>query len=266
MKVIDHSLVRAQDGLVQQLQGHFQGISKFGFAWEKDRKAQEDIISYLGRYLDNRYHMLRGFTLPGQEQAVPLMLIGPPGMVVINASGEKGVFRAKGDSWTIMGRGSRQYAPASKNLLTETAAFADIVEKFLVQKGISGSSVQSVLMFSNTGIHVEASRPIVRILRADAIERYAASLEQSNVVLNQVQVQSVIDIIFEKPPAPVEKPAEEKAPNPVVERLASQSILPPALAKIKFSTKQWLVLAVVAGFEFIILVVFIFLILMTAGT
>jgi hypothetical protein len=208
--------------------------------------------------MDNRYHALRNLTLPGTEQVIPLILVGPPGVIVMVISSAEGVFRAKEDTWLEMNRGTRQYRPAAKNLIQETAQIIAAVEKYIKEQGFPSAPIQSALVFSQAGIHIESSRPAVRIVRIDGLERFATSLAQGDAVLSAMQIQNLVDLLTKKPPE--ESPQIE----PLSERKPVSPGLDNILRKLQFSKRQAILLVVMVVFEVLLLILLIFIILLSA--
>jgi hypothetical protein len=121
-----------------------------------------------------------------------------------------------------------------------------------------------LLVFSNPGVHVESSRPIVRILPIDALDRYIATLAQSQQVITIEENMALVEGLSTPPPppapveAPVEKPKPKKAPPP----LSGQMNLPPALANLRFTSQQWMILGALVFVEIVVLIVLIIVVLM----
>jgi hypothetical protein len=254
------------DESMQKVQGAFtDALSRVGITIEREGEAQEAIIRQFGRLLDNRYTMLQNVPLAGQEKPVPLVLIGPPGIVAINPRGEAGVFRAREDAWVVLNRRTQQYEVAHENPMLQSQAYAKAMEAFLQEKGFPLSEVQPMLALTNPAAHVESSRPIVRILPVDALDRYIATLVQGQSVLDGQAVQRLIELLStppEKPPAPEpeEKPKSQKAPPP----LSKQVNLPPMLANFKLTKPQWIFLVLMAFFEVTLLIILFVILLINA--
>jgi hypothetical protein len=75
-------------------------------------------------------------------------------------------------------------------LLSRTLLMGRSVQAFLTNHGRALSEVEPVLFFSDPGIHVELVRPTVRLVMADAVDRFVAGLVQSRILLNQEEIRS----------------------------------------------------------------------------
>ena len=166
-------------------------------------KAQETTIQTLKKVLDNRFVMLSGLVLPDLEQPVPLVLVGPPGVWVIEASPIKGVYRAMEDQWEEMDSQTQKFRPAKVNLPAWTASMAQLMAATLNNRGLAVQSVEPVVYFTQPGAHVEGLRPPARLVQSDGIVRFATGLLQSQVVLNPEDIQAIVESLKEPAPEPV---------------------------------------------------------------
>ena len=230
----------------------------------------------LGKSLDNRFTLLRNIRLEGLETPIPLILVGPPGILVINASAEEGIYRAKGESWLIMDERVSQYKQADRNLILETLSFSDAVDKFFLQDQIELPEPLPILFMAHPGVHVDANQPSVRIVRMDGVERLAAGVLHGDVVLDAVQIQDIVDRLVKASEAnqPVVKAEpvdidvtdvwreEAQVEAPQVSKPLLDFEMPAYLQKLGLTKNQVLILAAMALFEAILVIVFIFLVLL----
>jgi hypothetical protein len=138
---------------------------------------------------------VRQTKLEGLEIPIPFILIGPPGVRVLVASSLRGIYRAREDSWEKLDERQQKYRPAVPNLLTRTLLMGRSVQAFLANRGRPVSDVEPVLFFSDPGIHVEVVRPVLRLVMADAVDRFIAGLVQSRILLNQEEIETVTRLL-----------------------------------------------------------------------
>jgi hypothetical protein len=277
MKQIDHSTQGTSgDSMLKKFQSSFQDALKLG-ASDADMKAQETFAQQLDKTLDNRFTLLRNINLGGTEGPIPMILVGPPGVLVINASADEGVYRAKGESWLIMDNRLEQYKTASRNLITETLEFSDAVDKFFLQAEVQIPEPLPILFMAHPGVHIDANQPSARIVRMDGVDRLAAGVIQGNAALDAVQLQKIVDSLVKvseanqvatKPEPPKEdvgdvwreevEPAPAKPAQPIVD-----FELPPALQNLGLTKNQVIILAAMGVVEVILVIVFIFFVLLT---
>ena len=258
MKVIDQSPVQADLKPFDKFKAYFKGVSKFGWNWMADVKAEETIIASLRQFIDNKYTMIRSVMLEGIDVPIPLVLVGPSGIYVLLATGASGVFRAKNEVWMEMNRKSRKYAPVRKNLLTRAQLMTRVVDAYLTQHHQPHPPLQTALLFGDAGAHVDSVRSAVRVVLRDGMERFANSVVKGDAVYKtKEEFQDIIDALTGNLPVPEELPVEPvphapQKPNPI-DKLAN------ATQKVGWRKRQWVLLAALGFFEAIVLIlIFVF--------
>jgi hypothetical protein len=239
--------------------------------FRKEPTAEYIVIDVLKKVLDNTYFLLCNTLLEGLEIPIPLILVGPTGLCVILPSSYKGICRAEESNWEVMDERSRRYRPGKPNLLVVTNSMAKAVEKFLADRNISSPTVEPLLIFTNPGVHVEATRPVVRIVLADALGRFAVGLLQEDMVLKPAEIQPIVDalqgVVVQSQPAEIrdvysfqEEPPHRKPvrlpPMPNVAREEPQ-IIKKVSQQATFSRHQWLLLALLLVGNIIILIILV---------
>ena len=194
MKIEDKTPYRTETGEIDIL-GRLQGTLKYGLTWYNRIQAQAAVIAVMEKQLSNGYTLMRNVTLPNTEINLPMILVGPQGVSLINVTHEHGVYRARDDEWgTIVGD---RFVPAGINQVQRTLTFQRVLQVYLDRLGFKGAVVvESILMAADPGMHIESTRPAVRIVMSDALERFAASLAQGRVVLNASSVNEIVQAIL----------------------------------------------------------------------
>ncbi|MGD0611630.1 MAG: NERD domain-containing protein [Anaerolineales bacterium] len=220
MKIIDQTAYFNPETGEISFPDRVRAIMKYGSIWITEVQAQRSIIAALDKVLDKSFTVLRNVPLADLDANIPLILIGPPGVYVIYVTSLQGTYRAKGDQWgTISGSTFKDEKP---NLLTRTERMARAVQVYLQRQGyMTLTGVEAVLLCSDPGVHVDSLRPIVRVVMRDALERFAASLTQSRLVLTPEAVHDIASRILNPP-----KPAP---PKPLVEVAAAAGTTLPAI-------------------------------------
>ena len=173
MKIVDKTPYRTETGEIDLL-GRVQGMLKYGMSWYSRLKAQDVVIAIIEKQLDSNYALLRNVTLPNTEINLPFVLIGPPGIYLINVTHERGVFIARDDQWGTM-IGDR-FVGARINQIGRTLAFGRVLQLYLDRQGFKGSVVvESILMAADPGMQIESTRPAVRVVMSDALQPGAQS-------------------------------------------------------------------------------------------
>jgi hypothetical protein len=278
MKLIDHSPQESSgsSSVLKKFQSSVQDALKLG-ASDEELKAQETFAQQLGKTLDNRFTLLRNIRINPNQAPIPMILVGPPGILVINANADEGIYRAKGESWLIMDNRLEQYKTASKNLVSETLAYSEAVDKFFLEAELQLPEPLPILFMSHPGVHIDANQPAVRIVRMDGVDRLATGILQGDPTLDAVQIQDIAERLERASEANQAAAKPETMPEDVTdvwreetEVAAAQPAkplvdfdLPPALEKMGLSNNQVLLLAVMIVVEVVFILIFIFFVLMT---
>jgi hypothetical protein len=230
MKHIDQTPYRSASGQITFID-QVRIVFKFGAGWTTQVRAQDAVVAVLGRTLERHFILLQNVPLPGTEVRLPLVLVGPAGVYLFNVIPGRGMYRARGDEWSLV-EGARA-APAPVNMLTRTARLAAGLQKFLDRQGFKDMvKVEGMLLASDPGLHVDSARSIVRVVMNDALERFAVSLNQSRLVLSPEAAATIVDRITNPvPPRAVEGGASSAAPVSEPERApapAAESAQQPA--------------------------------------
>ncbi|PWH15851.1 MAG: hypothetical protein DDG60_05135 [Anaerolineae bacterium] len=188
MKHIDKTPYRSESGEINII-NRVQGMLKYGMTWYDRVKAQDAVAATLGRQLGGQFVLLQNIVLPGTEIDLPLVLIGPPGVYLINALHERGVYLARDDEWgTLSGE---MFVPARINQVKRATTMAKVLQVYLDRMGYKGFLVEPVLMSPEPGLHIDSTRPAVRVVMSDAIDRFALSLLQARAIFD---VNTVMDL------------------------------------------------------------------------
>jgi hypothetical protein len=274
MRVLDNS---TQDRAGKKPDVLNRARSRLSQSWsQKEAHAQEAVINALQKVLDNKFVMLREVTLEGPDIPIPLILVGPTGVHVIYASTLKGVLRAKEDVWEELDDRTQKFSIARPNLLTRTLLMARAVNAYLAEHGHKLPEVEPVLFFSDPGINVETTRPVVRIVQMDALDRYVAGLLQSQTNLEPETVQKIANALAGDQVDLGQKPMIDERdafafrdmppdkPQSLTPKVVIDSSEPGFLKRIPFSGRQWLVLGLLILVTIIVLVAFMILILLSS--
>lgn len=236
MKIIDKTPFQDDKGEMTLMQ-RVQGTLDHGFSWYAELEAQKAVIAQLNLVLEKGFTLIRNFTLVNSQIVEPLILIGPPGIYVIQVTPLAGFYEAKGDQWNVVGGG--RAAPARVNLMYRVARLARALQVYLNRQGvIFPGVVEPVLMSSNPAMHIESIRPIVRVVMSDAIRQFAASLLQMRPLLRPEQVYDFGERIITPRPkeaAPASQPEAEPAAAPDINPPTGQT---PARARAIFHAAE----------------------------
>jgi len=225
MKHIELSEFRDEDGQIS-LENRIKGSLRHGLRWYSEMQAQERAVDKLSRTLGPEYVVLTNLMLAGTSIAIPMTLLGPQGVWVVLPSPLSGVFRAKGEDWLKYGgSGSQRFTPARPNILTEISALAELIHSYLRDKGYDIPIVEPVIIFTNPRTHIDTQAPSVRIVQADAIDRFAAKLLENQPIMDQDDIRELTQQLT-KPPAPEVEESPAATPEPAAPRPSAPIDLP----------------------------------------
>ena len=212
MKIIDRTPFQNEQGQFNFM-GRVQATLKFGFNWFGDLQAQKSVIDQLDRLLEKGFVLIRNFMLPEIEAVIPLIMIGPGGIYVIQVTNVKGQFEAKGDQWNTVsyGRG----LPARENLLISVSRYAQALQIYLTRQKIqTPAPIEAVLIAANPGAHIDSMRPIVRVVMSDAIKQFAGTLAQARSIWRSESVHDIAERIINPAPPVTPEPLPAPAATP----------------------------------------------------
>ncbi len=260
MRIQDFSEFKTQGGNLA-FQDRLQGMLKYGLSWPQDVAAQEKFITFIERDVDQRFTLLRNFTIPEVKVDVPMILAGPPGVQVILLSRERGMFQAKDSQWLeLVGKSFR---PAKDNLIRRTQLYVRSIQKLLRELGHPEAAVNGLIVGMNPGMHVDAQHSEVRVVQFDAVRRLGAQWNQEPPVLSPEKVYQIVNSLTQlaEPQLPEKEKtgAKQAAAKPREDKFVQN--LAPLQKKMNFSTPQWVVLALLLFGTIAILLIFMFIIL-----
>jgi len=127
MKIIDKTPLldeKGNLGIVQRVQGMLQ----FGFNWPNELQVQNAIVKFFERQLEKGYTLIRNMPLGESGIMVPIILLGPTGIFVIEVTSLKGRYGAKGDTWNQ--EAGNGYKPAPVNMIQRTTRMARALQAY----------------------------------------------------------------------------------------------------------------------------------------
>jgi hypothetical protein len=284
MKHIELSEFRDEDGQIT-LENRIKGSLRHGLRWYNEMQAQDQAIEKLSRTLGPEHVAITNLMLAGTSITIPMIMLSPLGIWVALPSPLSGVFRAKGEDWLKYGGGgSQRFSPARPNILADISSLAEVLHSYLREKGYDIPEVEPVIIFTNPRTHIDTQSPSVRIVQADAIDRFASKLLENQPIMDQDDIKELVVLLTKPPAPPVEerpKPVAEAKPRPVapidlpepstLEQAAyyagDSSALTPRKQRslggrrLPFSRRQTILLGVMVFFEILVIAVMIMVVL-----
>lgn len=265
MKTIDLTPYQSDSPILSALKP-FQAILKHGFSWYQSRRSQEELISSLNDVLSDECVLLRNVNLPRISTPIPLILLAPAGITVINPKNKSGYYRAEGKKWEVMGRGD-EYQPAPNNLIRETWIFQKTVEGYLKRHKFKAPNLKGALIFVSPETDVESISPIVKVLRADGIKNFARQIAIAKPAFSDLDFKNVLKLLThprlpkaERKPG---KPQEKASPQPEVQETPLEETLNSLIASVNFDQREWIIIGILLILVIIVLIALITLIVLT---
>ncbi len=270
MKINEYSPYLDEKGEISLVE-RIRNTVRFGSSWYTDQQAQDTITNRLQMALDDSFILLRNLTLEGLEVPIPLILVGSTGVHVIYPSSLKGIYQVNADQWRLMDAGSKRFKLARPNLINRALLLSRAVERHLERCGYQPPLVEPLIIFTDPGMHVETKRPAVRTVMVDALDRFASGLAQQEGIVSPENVRKTVKLLVNPPPDLIGAGERTEEDRLLQKALTSRSagtgpggtpeIEVPFLGPISFSSRQWIVLGVLAFLNVVLLTVFIFLVL-----
>ena len=203
MDIIERSKFVDDEGKISLL-NRLSATLDYGMNWYGRMEAQNLVSQRLGRALKEQHILMRNIPIPGVDEQEPYMiLIGPQGIRILMAFPILGVFRAHEREWLKLEQRSRSFVRVKPNLITLALNIQKQVSRLLEIQNFRAPVAESVLLFTHPRTLIDGTRPACRIVSADALEYFAANLEQLPKVINAQQIHTLVDaILYPKLPDP----------------------------------------------------------------
>jgi hypothetical protein len=268
MRTIDLSKFQDESGSSNIVQT-IQGLLTYGWSWQQNRKSQEELIEILETVLGNDCVLLRDVNIPKVNRPIPIVLITPAMLLVINPKSQQGFFRAEGKRWEELGRDD-EYRLAQTNLIRETWLYQKTVEGYLKQHNFSAPMDRGVMIFVSPETVVESIRPRVRVIQADGIRNFARELAISKPVFSDMDFRTAVKLLTDprlpdKTKKKVVPEFLEPEPTELDQTMAKvDESLGKVTRKINFTTREWVVVALLVVGVIVVLIALIMLIMFTS--
>lgn len=213
MKITDKTPLLDEKGNLGLMQ-RIQGMLEYGFNWPRELEAQNAIIKYFDRELGKNYNLIRNMALGQSGIMIPMILVGPTGIYVIEVSHLKGRYEAKGEAWNV--ESGESYKPAPVNLIHRTMRMARALQTYIERQGVRlHVGIEPVLIAGDPGLHIESARPAIKVMMIDGIKAFVSGLVGGNPALNSMQVNDFTDhILNPRPKQDMSAPLPEPEPEP----------------------------------------------------
>jgi hypothetical protein len=149
LKIHDCSKINRRDTKSQR------GLLKRFQSSHTEPSATERFINYLNSGLDLRFHLLCDVSLDDHEAELPLVLVGPTGLWLIQFFTEKGIFKISEADCLQLDEKSGRLKPINPNPITDLLYKSQRLTNYLSDMRIPSQSIEPLLFFSHPGAHVD---------------------------------------------------------------------------------------------------------------
>ena len=211
IKIIDKTPLVDEKGNLTFMQ-RLQGMLEYGFNWPRELEVQKAIVKFFDNNLEKNFTLIRNMPLGQSGIVIPMILLGPPGIYVIEVTHLRGRYQANGDAWNM--ESGNGYAPAPVNLIKRTIRMADALNAFISRQGVRiPVTIDPVIIAGDPGLHIESARPAIKVMMIDGIKAFVTGLANASPVLNTLQVNDFVDRIL-NPRSKMEVPPPITEPEP----------------------------------------------------
>jgi hypothetical protein len=196
------------------LENRIQATFEHGLGWYGEMQALQWTVNRLDKDLKRAYYALTNVPIPDSSVTAPMVLLGPQGVRLIIPTPTKGVFRAKGEDWLKVGSGSsKKFTTAKPNLQVRAMSMADTLLSYLRNLGFGLPEVEPILIFTDPRTHVDSLQSKVRIVHADAIDHFAANLQEYQPIMDSDDILDIAQVLID-PPRPEDEIEQQAPPEP----------------------------------------------------
>lgn len=196
MNVVEKSKFRDEEGTIS-FKDRATATIDYGMNWYGMMQSQEFVTQRLGRVLGDKHYLLRNISIPSIEEGLPFMvLVSPQGVRLILSYPTRGVFRAKEGHWLKFDSRSRKFKTTQPNIQTLALELLKNIRQLLEIQGHEKYDSEAVIIFTHPRTLIDTTRPIARVLSADAIEYFAANIEQNEPSIHPDRVHRIVDALL----------------------------------------------------------------------
>jgi hypothetical protein len=194
MEVVERSEFRDESGAIS-LQNRARGMLRYGLQWYNEMEAQTAVKDRLGTILGGDHVLIRNLVLPGTEMEIPMILLSPQGVRAVVVTPIKGIYRAKEGEWLTFDNTLRKFRRVRPNLVQAVASMAEALLGYFHERGFGVPEVEPVLVLANPLTHVDTANPKARIVMSDGVEHFAASILQSELVMDEEDIAALVECL-----------------------------------------------------------------------
>jgi hypothetical protein len=144
--------------------------------------------------LDDRFYLINHVKLAGMiDEDIDHILMGPPGIFVIETKNHRGYVSCEGDSWeyTKISGGGWTRDGHIKSPSLQAKGNARRLREYLKKKHGNSPWVEAVVAFTHPEAEIDASNPTVAVLHGREVSEYVQSFKAQRVLSDEM-IQNVV--------------------------------------------------------------------------
>jgi hypothetical protein len=125
------------------------------------QEGEDNVVQLIVQALDGNWHLFRNLTIPGRNKAdLDIVLVGPPGLWVLEVKNYNGIYRNIGESWEYLKK--KKWKKANKNPSRQAKSNSLRLMNFIKADSLK-VYVNPVVVWANTMSRLEVENPSVAI-------------------------------------------------------------------------------------------------------
>ena len=134
--------------------------------WNIGAEGEEEVIRVL-QNLDSSYKVINDVVLPQDRQNIDHVVVGPPGVFVIETKNHNGNIRCYEDEWSRkkVGRRGTVYDAAMGNPSKQAKRNAVVLKNWLESENIDAGYISAVVVFTNDDVELKIIKPTVKVVQ-----------------------------------------------------------------------------------------------------
>ncbi len=165
-------------------------VWKSGTTWSIGAEGEESVIRAL-QNLDSSFKVVNDIVLPGDNQNIDHVVVGPAGIFVIETKNYNGIIRCYGDEWSRkkIGRRGTVYDGGIGNPSKQAKRNAIVLKNWLQSQNVLVTYIDAIVVFTNEDVELRVSKPTVKVVHVDDLlpvfnpkPNYSMSVDKINSI------------------------------------------------------------------------------------
>jgi hypothetical protein len=161
-------------------------INKAIETYRKGQEGEEEFVETMRRNLDGHWTLFRNVRLPGSKGDIDAILVGPPGVWVLEVKTFSGEYQNIGEHW--MHRAGRRWKVLRKSPSRQAKTHAVQLHHFLKRQGIH-QWVEPVVVWASREGTVKVESPAVPVWKIDHLPEELGNIWQGQTISDEIRTR-----------------------------------------------------------------------------